>query len=881
MTLSTSTQYKCLAREYPLTQYHLYTEYQIGCSAYSATQVVIQSMASHILNPSYYYEFIVYTNAGSGSPFITTNSSNNYQLRVWSGYGYTSFTTKYFDTVPVKKYMSVIPVTLNSIYILTREAAVLNSLYISLAVGVATTSAYYLELVLDPLDLSYFGIQNGDEIPCFLSGISAYAGKTKGPICFGYAPGTTGASPLLVRVLNFGSFSAGQTVIIALDNFNNPPTQNLFRVPINLRVRFVDANNEKYYSSYFPMIYFSDSLNVKNASTSTGSLSANNGYLGASTYLTWTLGWPYSSGSNVWDKMVLRLNGGVTCCRAFSSLTLSDNMTGYTNLWINTRANVSVYIMPSRSSSTSTRFYINNVINPNPVSYATYQVGLTADIAWYSVYQLFNVYRLAQPDYSAYTKNTDFSVSNGAYVSASAPVHNPSHQYYPITYEINWNLVSSTYPSRNISYIMLIFTGGVRWIDTAWFRYAPGVINPSGSPKVGYSTTSSQWYINITGVQDSSLSSSYNWYLRVRLFANNNNYVSYSSYVYNYNGQQEFTATSGGFTPSSAASFSTSSLYGTPNQWTFQHLRYTYGYYELQRTQLTAQAARTTNKLFFKFSAPYDISSVESFTFSSSSNSYPSPVTPNNGLHCIIQPAFSAYVSYGVGLYSPCSYSTPYFTVNAPSGGLAKNKQYLLTVIDRQQLSSSFSMPTSPQRVEISLIYNNMLSLAYGDVYTLDFPGKMTSYSTDHSHLMSGYYDMLGFTFRPSFALPAASTSAPVTESVLSFQVESRYYDECLSLAAVYSSDGMPFYNGVYFSHYAGTAVPNANTRIFCGKDAQAQNWAPAILSITDYGALSTSSSYYFRFPLITLPSGTNVPLVYGVQLLSYSNGAAYPTIIS
>jgi hypothetical protein len=190
-------------------------------------------------------------------------------------------------------------------------------------------------------------------------------------------------------------------------------------------------------------------------------------------------------------------------------------------------------------------------------------------------------------------------------------------------------------------------------------------------------------------------------------------------------------------------------------------------------------------------------------------------------------------------------------------------------------------MPTSPQRVEISLIYNNMLSLAYGDVYTLDFPGKMTSYSTDHSHLMSGYYDMLGFTFRPSFALPAASTSAPVTESVLSFQVESRYYDECLSLAAVYSSDGMPFYNGVYFSHYAGTAVPNANTRIFCGKDVQAQNWAPAILSITDYGALSTSSSYYFRFPLITLPSGTNVPLVYGVRLLSYANGAAYPTIIS
>lgn len=72
-------------------------------------------------------------------------------------------------------------------------------------------------------------------------------------------------------------------------------------------------------------------------------------------------------------------------------------------------------------------------------------------------------------------------------------------------------------------------------------------------------------------------------------------------------------------------------------------------------------------------------------------------------------------------------------------------------------------MPTSPTRLEISLIYNSFLNIAYGDVYTLDFSAYMTSYSVSHSHLMSGYYDMLGFTFRPSFALQSASTSAPVT----------------------------------------------------------------------------------------------------------------------
>ena len=50
---------------------------------------------------------------------------------------------------------------------------------------------------------------------------------------------------------------------------------------------------------------------------------------------------------------------------------------------------------------------------------------------------------------------------------------------------------------------------------------------------------------------------------------------------------------------------------------------------------------------------------------------------------------------------------------------------------------------------------------------------------------------------------------------------------------------------------------------------------------MTDYGALSSSNSYYIRFPLITLPSGTNVPLTYKVKLLSYANGVPYPTIIS
>jgi len=91
----------------------------------------------------------------------------------------------------------------------------------------------------------------------------------------------------------------------------------------------------------------------------------------------------------------------------------------------------------------------------------------------------------------------------------------------------------------------------------------------------------------------------------------------------------------------------------------------------------------------------------------------------------------------------------------------------------------------------------------------------------------------------------------------------------------------MPFYNGIYFSHFSNPAVTNANTRILCGQNTQNQNWAPIKLTVTDYGAINTATTYYFRFPLITLPSGDNVPLTYTVKLLQYDNQVAFPRVIS
>ncbi|CAM5999584.1 unnamed protein product [Sphagnum balticum] len=91
----------------------------------------------------------------------------------------------------------------------------------------------------------------------------------------------------------------------------------------------------------------------------------------------------------------------------------------------------------------------------------------------------------------------------------------------------------------------------------------------------------------------------------------------------------------------------------------------------------------------------------------------------------------------------------------------------------------------------------------------------------------------------------------------------------------------MTFQNGVYYSHYASPVVLNANTRVQCGQNTQAQNWAPIRLSVTDYGTFAANTAYTFRFPIITLPNSNNAPLTYIVRLIQISNNYHYPVIMN
>lgn len=144
---------------------------------------------------------------------------------------------------------------------------------------------------------------------------------------------------------------------IAFDEFSNPGVQTLYMYPINVRITFLDRTNIRKYTSYFPSLYASDSVNRGIPSAISGSLAFSNANRGTSTTHYISTSWPYTSNYNdISQKVVLKVRGGVTCCTSFASLGLDDNLTGsaYTLLWTDKVANISVYRTPSHTGSVAT-----------------------------------------------------------------------------------------------------------------------------------------------------------------------------------------------------------------------------------------------------------------------------------------------------------------------------------------------------------------------------------------------------------------------------------------------------------------------------------------------------------------------------------------------
>jgi hypothetical protein len=385
---------------------------------------------------------------------------------------------------------------------------------------------------------------------------------------------------------------SGTNFKLSFDNFNNPAVQRLFMVPIDITFRYIDRQNRRKYQSNWPSVYLSDSINVGSPAEIPGSLSRNNDYRGQNSIHYIGISWPYTSTSESSQKIVLKLAGGVLCCQSFSSINLRDNANGYSLLWRNTKANMSVYLTPAYTAGWGRELWINSVNNPFPYQRDTYQKMKKIEILFYNNWRAVHSKRLDQFDYSTYLRLDEMTIDASATLIDTTKSYY-FHDEYPLTYRFSFTTSRNEFNNRQLSYTIVTFTTGVTWIDwvhSGW-NVSPNYFNSMLQVTIGRNANS-KYFLNISGMSDSSYWNSYNWYFEMR-FSTNSDSISYTSETYNLNGELEFT-NSRTITISSST-FQTAPY--APTAFELREKKYFKNYYELQRIPIYARSGATASEL--------------------------------------------------------------------------------------------------------------------------------------------------------------------------------------------------------------------------------------------------------------------------------------------
>lgn len=106
-----------------------------------------------------------------------------------------------------------------------------------------------------------------------------------------------------------------------------------------------------------------------------------------------------------------------------------------------------------------------------------------------------------------------------------------------MTYDISYTFTVSSFTNRELDYTLLRFTSGIQSIERAYIRYSasPYIVNPVLQVKI-LKDSSNYWCLKITGMKDSTYSSSRSWIIRMRFYPNGNT-MSYTSTTYAKNGE--------------------------------------------------------------------------------------------------------------------------------------------------------------------------------------------------------------------------------------------------------------------------------------------------------------------------------------------------------
>lgn len=96
------------------------------------------------MTPNYYYEITIYRNDNSQSMMLPKPTADNTKMTITTVMN-TSGTIVNEDIINIEKYQQQQSIWLNKIYILTKEAGAINSLYIDFTVTFAGVASSIFE----------------------------------------------------------------------------------------------------------------------------------------------------------------------------------------------------------------------------------------------------------------------------------------------------------------------------------------------------------------------------------------------------------------------------------------------------------------------------------------------------------------------------------------------------------------------------------------------------------------------------------------------------------------------------------------------------------------------------------------------------------------
>jgi hypothetical protein len=286
---------------------------------------------------------------------------------------------------------------LSSVYILSTQASVTTSLYMSLVLNFTDTVSFpdhMLEMTFWDIALTSFPSYTvGQEIPCQLGSMFTQIIGRAAPRCLlNYVDSINNI--MKVRIESFGPVTSG-TYTVSFDNYVLPSLSGWSEKSqkFDLSISFYYPLNNTRYENTFKEIFVIDGTNT--TSTTTPGITFNTPtttVFGVGTTTTIGLTWPFDSttgiGSSINTKMVMQFVAGYSAIwSSISSLSVSYGSNNFVPLWYNTKLNKIIFsIVPNNSIATT--LTLSGLTNPYPYQQSAFSNSQTFTLSFFYNYFL-------------------------------------------------------------------------------------------------------------------------------------------------------------------------------------------------------------------------------------------------------------------------------------------------------------------------------------------------------------------------------------------------------------------------------------------------------------------------------------------------------------